>query len=60
MSSVNNLSTRGLLRCLSAAGFTGMPTTTLPLDYLYHIIVKNKIEFLIERHVNRHICKECL
>ena len=52
MGVIIRLFTRGLVRRLSAAGFTGMPTTTLSLDYFYHIIAKYKIEFPMERHLD--------
>jgi hypothetical protein len=42
--------TRALFGYLSAAGFAMMTATTLPSDYFNHIIAKNKVEFLIERH----------
>jgi hypothetical protein len=42
--------TRALFCYLSATGFTMMATTALPLDYFNHIIAKNKIKLLMERH----------
>jgi len=36
-------STRVFIRYLSATRFTVMAAATLSLDYLYHIIAKNKI-----------------
>ena len=45
---------------LSAAGFTGMPAAALPLDYLYHIVAKDQIELLMNRHFHRHVCEKCL
>jgi len=36
--------------CLSAARFTRMTATTLPFTYFNHIIAKNEVELLMERH----------